>query len=90
MLEQGIEPDVPAFQAIGYRQLVRHVAGEWDLDEAVTDIVRATRRYAKRQMTWFRKEKDIRWVPALELADTIPSLLNDFKMLEESSFDEQA
>jgi len=90
MLELGVEPDVPAFQAIGYRQLVRHLSGEWGLDEAIDDIVRATRRYAKRQMTWFRKETDIRWIPALSVDDTIPSLLNDFKMLEESSFHEQA
>ncbi len=90
MLELGVEPDVPAFQAIGYRQLVRHLSGEWELDEAVDDIVRATRRYAKRQMTWFRKEIDIRWIPALFVDDTIPSLLNDFKMLEESSSHGQA
>lgn len=90
MLELGVEPDVPAFQAIGYRQLVRHLSGEWELDEAVDDIVRATRRYAKRQLTWFRKETDIRWIPALSVDDTIPSLLNDFKMLEESSSHEQA
>ncbi|MCP4654744.1 MAG: tRNA (adenosine(37)-N6)-dimethylallyltransferase MiaA [bacterium] len=79
LLDQGVEPSSPAFQAIGYRQLVRHVEEKWSLEAALEDTIRATRRYAKRQMTWFRKEMGIRWVPALRLAGTIPSLLQDLK-----------
>jgi tRNA dimethylallyltransferase len=90
MLKQGIEPTVPAFQAIGYRQLVRYLAGEWTLEEAVADIVRATRQYAKRQMTWFRKEKDIRWIPALEAAAALPDLDHAFMSSGGRFLDEQA
>jgi len=79
LLDQGAKPSFPAFQAIGYRQLVRHVEGKWSLEAALEDTIRATRRYAKRQMTWFRKEMGIRWVPALRLAGAIPSLLQDLK-----------
>lgn len=64
LLAQGIAPDCPAFQAIGYRQLVRHVQGDWTLDQALADIVQATRRFAKRQETWFRREPEVHWIDA--------------------------
>lgn len=90
MLDRGIEPEAPAFQAIGYRQLIRHLRGQGSLDEALDDIIRATRQYAKRQMTWFRKERDIRWIPALSASGAIHSLVHDFRVLEERSLHEQA
>ncbi|MEM7582662.1 MAG: tRNA (adenosine(37)-N6)-dimethylallyltransferase MiaA [Acidobacteriota bacterium] len=74
ILQRGVDPQVPAFQAIGYRQIVRHVQGGWSLRAAMDDTVRATRRYAKRQMTWFRKEKDVRWIPASEIEAELPHL----------------
>lgn len=64
LLSGGFSPSAPAFQAIGYRQIARHVAGEWSLERALEETVRATRRYAKRQLTWFRKEPDILWLDA--------------------------
>ncbi|HVR97108.1 MAG TPA: tRNA (adenosine(37)-N6)-dimethylallyltransferase MiaA [Thermoanaerobaculia bacterium] len=67
LLARGLEADLPAFQAIGYRQLVRHLGGEWSLEQAVGDTVQATRRFAKRQETWFRKEPDVTWFPAQDL-----------------------
>lgn len=67
-LSRGLSPEAPAFQAIGYRELARHVAGEWSLDRAVEEIVRATRRYGKRQSTWFRKEPGVVWIDAREAA----------------------
>ena len=50
-----------AFKALGYRELVAHLRGQWDLPTARELILRNTLRYAKRQMTWFRKEQDVRW-----------------------------
>jgi tRNA dimethylallyltransferase len=64
LLRSGIEPSLPAFQAIGYRQLARHVLGEWPLERAIDAILQATRRFAKRQETWFRKEPDVTWFEA--------------------------
>ena len=78
LLNLGVEPEAPGFQAIGYRQIVRHVVGEWSLEEAMEDTARATRRYAKRQLTWFRRERDIRWLPALELEQFVPALIREF------------
>lgn len=72
---QGLEPAAPAFQAIGYRELARHLAGEWTLDRAVEETVRATRRYAKRQLTWFRKERDIIWLDARDAQHAPASVL---------------
>jgi len=77
LLRRGVGPQAPAFQAIGYRQLIRYLEGEWSLEEAVADITRATRRYAKRQQTWFRKEKQVRWIPADDLESRIPVLLRE-------------
>ncbi|HXO22596.1 MAG TPA: tRNA (adenosine(37)-N6)-dimethylallyltransferase MiaA [Thermoanaerobaculia bacterium] len=64
LLGRGLDPSLPAFQAIGYRQLVLHVQGEWSLDRAASDTIQATRRFAKRQETWFRKEP-VTWFAAL-------------------------
>ena len=72
LLESGIDPAAPAFQAIGYRQFAAHVAGEWTLERATEETVRATRRFAKRQETWFRSERDIVWLDA-----AAPDLLED-------------
>ena len=56
--------EMPAFQAIGYRQFSEHLDGKLTLEQALEDTVRATRRYAKRQETWFRREPDVCWVDA--------------------------
>ncbi len=64
LLAAGYGPSLPAFQAIGYRELAEHVAGEATLEEATERIVRATRRYAKRQITWFRRQGGIEWFSA--------------------------
>jgi len=61
LLGRGLGSELPPFQAIGYRELTTYIGGETSLEEAVTAIVRATRRYAKRQMTWFRKERAVTW-----------------------------
>jgi len=61
LLHCGLSPELPAFQAIGYRQLAAHVSGQSSMEEAVAATVRATRRFAKRQLTWFRREQAATW-----------------------------
>ena len=75
LLERGVEPSAPAFQAIGYRQLVRHLRGELPLEAAVADIVQATRRFAKRQWTWFRREPQVRWFDPRDLSTDVSGVL---------------
>lgn len=62
LLARGVPPDAPALRAPGYAEIVRHVRGEIPLDEATALAVHATRRYAKRQMTWFRATPEIAWM----------------------------
>ena len=79
LLSRGVEPGAPAFQAIGYRQIVRHVLGSWSLETALEETIRATRHYAKRQETWFRKESGVRWIPALDAERSVTDLLQDLR-----------
>jgi tRNA dimethylallyltransferase len=57
-----LHPGLPSIRAVGYRQLWVHVAGECELASAVENAITATRRLAKRQMTWLRAEPDLRWL----------------------------
>jgi tRNA dimethylallyltransferase len=75
LLEQGLDPTLPPFQAIGYRQLARSVREGWPLAEAIEETIRATRRFAKRQETWFRKEPDVAWLSAEDLHRVVPHVL---------------
>jgi tRNA dimethylallyltransferase len=51
-----LHPDLPSIRSVGYRQLWRHLDGEWSLDEAVQRAIFASRQLAKRQLTWLRSE----------------------------------
>lgn len=62
LLNMGIPEDSTAMQAIGYKELVGYIKGESDLEDAIEDIKRESRRYAKRQLTWFKRNKDIIWI----------------------------
>jgi tRNA dimethylallyltransferase len=64
LMDRGYGPDLKAMQSLGYRQLTAHLGGECSLDEAVQLIQRDTRRYAKRQLTWFRADPQYLWLPA--------------------------
>jgi tRNA dimethylallyltransferase len=62
LLAAGVAPDTRSLQSIGYRQAVAVLAGRLSLAEAQRDLVRATRQYAKRQLTWFRREPAAEWI----------------------------
>jgi len=57
----GFSPELPSMQAIGYKHANNFLSGIWNLDDTLRMLIRDTRRYAKRQMTWFKKIKAIRW-----------------------------
>jgi len=61
LLKSGVSADAQSMQGIGYRQLVAHLEGQISLDEAVELIKRDTRRFAKRQQTWFKRDVQIAW-----------------------------
>jgi tRNA dimethylallyltransferase len=60
--QQGIPATAKPFQFIGYAQLRAHQEGRATLEDAIKEIQQATRRYAKRQVTWFRREKEVHWL----------------------------
>lgn len=76
---------VTARQALGYRELLRHLSGEWTYDHAVDETILRTRQFAVRQHRWFRRDPRIRWVDAplgdpdktASLARTITDTLRD-------------
>ena len=63
LLDSGVLAEAPAMSSIGYSEVIRHLAGELSLDEAMAQTKRATRRLARRQMQWFRRDdRRIQWV----------------------------
>ena len=64
LLQEGFREGLTAGQAIGYKEIVAALDGQCTLAEAIDAIKLATRRYAKRQRTWFRKDTRIRWIDA--------------------------
>jgi len=61
LLARGVPATARPFAFIGYRELLAHCAGKISLPEAMQAIERATRHYAKRQITWFRREPEVKW-----------------------------
>ncbi len=59
LMEKGYGPYLKSMTAIGYRHMHKYLSGEWSLEKATQTLKRDTRRYAKRQMTWFKGEPDI-------------------------------
>ncbi len=62
LLEKGCTRDMVAMQGLGYKEMIDYLEGKITLEEAVYIIKRDTRHFAKRQITWFKREKDVIWV----------------------------
>lgn len=62
LIARGISSDAKPFQFIGYSELRRHLEGRLTEENAVSEIQKATRQFAKRQITWFRREKGVGWL----------------------------
>lgn len=77
LLERGFAPELKSLQTIGYRELVRSLRGELPLAEATALIQRETRRYAKRQLTWFGSDREIIWVDSFAEFARISRLIAD-------------
>jgi tRNA dimethylallyltransferase len=84
LLDRGYKRDCAAMKGLGYRQVAAHLAGEYDEAEMVRRFKRDTRHFAKRQMTWFRREQEIGWLmvsesesPA-ETVDRVTHLIEQF------------
>jgi tRNA dimethylallyltransferase len=77
LIEGGVSPDANGFQAIGYREVAEWVSGRSDREETERKIVAATRALAKRQKTWFSRERDVVRVRPEEALTAALGMLND-------------
>lgn len=86
MMEEGLleeakklfpQRDLNALNTVGYKEMFRYLEGEWNLEEAVEEIKKNTRRFAKRQMTWFRKNEEIHWFEPTTPPDEIIDFLKE-------------
>ena len=62
LLDRGYSPELKPLQSIGYKQVVQHLSGKLTREEACAETTKQTRRLAKRQLTWYRAQPDLRWV----------------------------
>lgn len=85
LLEQGYSKDLVSMQGLGYKEIIRYLSGEWTLAQSVEILKRDTRRFAKRQLTWFRREKSATWVNLTQYSYNIEEIVNFItKDIEES------
>jgi tRNA dimethylallyltransferase len=69
ILKMGYNKNLKPFQSLGYFQMIQYLDGKMDFDSAVQEIKKETRRFAKRQLTWFRGVKDAIWIDISETGD---------------------
>jgi len=67
LIANGFDVSKPSMSSLGYPEILKYINGEMLLGEAVELLQQNTRNYAKRQLTWFRREKDIVWIPGEQL-----------------------
>ena len=74
LLSQGISEKSTAMQAIGYKELLDALAGRYSIEEAIAQVQQSSRHYAKRQLTWFRRNNSIHWL-VRQQGDTTKEIL---------------
>jgi tRNA dimethylallyltransferase len=62
LLDMGYTKDMVSMQGLGYKEIIAYLEGEYSLNDAIDILKRDTRHYAKRQLTWFKRERDVLWV----------------------------
>lgn len=68
LLNKGYSEDLPSLQGLGYQQIIGYLKGEYPEEEAISLIKRDTRRFAKRQISWFKRDKRILWIDTEEFS----------------------
>ncbi len=77
LLQKGYTSDLTSMKSLGYRHVIKYLNGESTMDEAIAELQADTRRYAKRQFTWFRADKEMIWVEPDNI-DYIKEKINEF------------
>ena len=88
MIEKGLfeeaekfytERNLNALQTVGYKEIFGYLAGEYDKEEAIRLLKRNSRRYAKRQMTWFKKNEQVKWFEATDNQGVLKYVLSEIE-----------
>lgn len=82
LLEMGYDKSLVSMQGLGYKEIISYLEGEYSLEESIELLKRDTRRFAKRQITWFKRDKRINWLNKLDfeneddMIETMVSIIN--------------
>ena len=85
LLDMGCTRDMVSMQGLGYKEIIDYLQGNIPLEEAVYIIKRDTRHFAKRQLTWFRRERDVRWVNKSDFTSEEDILKYMLEQIEENT-----
>ncbi|MEA3369147.1 MAG: tRNA (adenosine(37)-N6)-dimethylallyltransferase MiaA [Candidatus Ratteibacteria bacterium] len=85
LLAEGYQPELPSMHGLGYREIAHFLSGQISLTRAKMVIKRNTRHFIKRQLTWFKREKDVRWIHIAKNQDEKEILLEIKERLLEKS-----
>lgn len=89
LLEEGVSPSAVSMQGLGYKEIVAYLNGECTLEEAIYVLKRDTRHFAKRQITWFKREEDVIWLNRPEFEQSEGKILAEMlKIIEEKGMRE--
>ncbi|PKM54628.1 MAG: tRNA (adenosine(37)-N6)-dimethylallyltransferase MiaA [Firmicutes bacterium HGW-Firmicutes-3] len=81
LLDQGYDKSLVAMQGLGYKEIIGYLEGDYDLDYAVDLLKKGTRHFAKRQLTWFKREENVTWLNLqdynLDLTQVVKYILKD-------------
>lgn len=83
LLNQNYSKNLTSLQGLGYKEIIRYLEGEYKLEEAIDILKRDTRRFAKRQLTWFKRDKRIKWINVDDYDDNNKMINYITKYIEE-------
>lgn len=82
LLSMGYDRNLVSMQGIGYKEMAAYIDGEYSLEDAIDAIKQDTRHFAKRQLTWFRREREVIWLNKEEYADEEALLKNILQIVK--------
>ena len=83
LMDMGVKKDATSMQGLGYKEIYAYLSGQYDLDRAVYLIKRDTRHFAKRQLTWFKRERDVIMIDKSSYKDEDDILSDMMRMINE-------
>ena len=79
LLSQGLTKENVSMQGLGYKEMIEYIEGGCTLEDAIYRIKRDTRHFAKRQLTWFKREKDVIWLDPYKESDIVDTMIDILK-----------